>query len=141
MKPRFGETGRLLLVASAVALFIMGIAIGGAFYAPHYVNLIPWKWFRFAAGTAFFVWFSLNAYWRVRRLPLFWSIFTIFLLIHCVGIGHFYYSGPGLSIMEVALLSGVEWVCMALVLHWILHAVPDFRPRSPRSSSGWTPTF
>jgi hypothetical protein len=140
LNPKLGDTGRLILVASALAIVVMGLIIGSiVLLPPQYIDNFQWKWMRFSLGFMFLIWFSLKTYWKLRRSLAFWGIFTCFFLVHGFGVGHFYYAGQGLSILEVGVIGGAEWGCMALVIYWVLHTAPDLRTRPRRSR--WTPTL
>jgi hypothetical protein len=94
LRIQLGDRGRLILTALALTVIIGAIAV----YLPlHYLDRNQWKWIRFSMGTTFLFWFSLQAYWKLRRSLVFWGILSSFLLVHALGVGHFYLAGQGLS--------------------------------------------
>jgi FtsH-binding integral membrane protein len=136
LKIKLNDRLRLILVATTLVALIMVVA----FIIPtRYIEKFQWKWVRFSLGTALIIWFSLKAYWKLRGSLVFWGIFATFLIGHCLGIGYFYYVGQGLSILEIGLVSGAEWGCMAVIIYRILHTAPELRQRN--SQSPWTPTI
>jgi hypothetical protein len=126
-------------VILAALVIVAIVAAIGVFLPQQYFEKIQWKWFRFSTGTILLVWLSLHAYWKIRKSLRFWCIFLSFLAVHLLGVGHFYYVGGGLSTVEVAVVGGIEWGCMAVVIYKVLRATPDLRQRHPRSP--WTPTL
>jgi len=115
-------------------IFILLVVV----YVPaKYTDRIQGKWARFAAMTGFLVVFSLSSYWKSRKSPGFWGIFLSFLALHLLGVGHLWAVYNGLSTLVVGLVGGAEWVCMALVIYWVLGVGPDMR--SHHSRSRWIP--
>lgn len=141
MSRTLSDTSRLLLVASIVAIVFIGLTIGGVvlFHPnPKSADRVPWKWIRFSLAFGCLIWFSLNAYWRLRKSLPFWGIFATFLLVHGLGLGYLYSTGQGLSTLEVSLVSGLAFGCMALVIYWVLGVGPEVRRQ--HSKSPWIPT-
>lgn len=124
MKIKLSDRGRLILVAMTLAVLIM---LAAFVVPPRYIERFQWKWFRFSLETVLWVWILLRIYWKLRRSLVFWGIFTGFLVVHALGVGHFYYVGQGFGLLEVALVYGVETICMAVVIYWVLHTGPDLR--------------
>ncbi len=126
MKIQLADRWRLIIAAFVVTILIMVITVSLIVYVPERrLEKFEWKWFRFSLVSALLVWFSLKAYWKLRKSAVFWGIFAGFLLFHCLGFGYFHYVGQGLNTLEVALLSGVEWGCMAIIIYKALRAAPD----------------
>jgi len=136
LRIRLGDKSRLILVALALAAIMVACIV---WLPTQYLGRTQWKWIRFSMGTIFLIWLSLHAYWKLRKSIVFWCIFCGFLLIHCFGVGRFYYVGEGLSTLDVSILAGAECGCMAVAIYWILHKGPDLRQRPARSR--WTPTL
>ncbi len=131
---------RLILVASAVAIAtIVVIALAVVYVPARYMDRIQGKWVRFGVMTIAFAVFSLNSYWRKRKSLGFWGIFLSFLGLQIFGVGRLWTVYNGLSTLVVGLVGGVEWVCMALVIYWVLGVGPDVRPQRPKSR--WIPTL
>lgn len=131
---------RLILAALAVAIAtIVVIALTVVYVPARYTDRIQGRWVRFALVTIFFIVFSLNSYWKSRKSLGFWGIFLSFLTLHLLGVGHLWAIYNGLSTLVVGLVGGAEWVCMALVIYWVLGVGPDVRPERPKSR--WTPTL
>jgi len=140
LRLRLGDSGRLALAAIVFAAIVLALAVAAAFYFPNSKE-IPWKWVRFSLEVIFLIWISLTAYWRIRKKMAFWGIFAGFLLVHVFGVGYFYYAGQGLGVLEVGLVGGAEWVCMAVIIYKFLHTTPDLDQRHSRTKSRWTPTL
>lgn len=107
------------------------------FVPSKYADKIQVTWVRFGTMTLGLAVFSLAAYWKVRKYPLFWAVFLAFLLAHLLIVGHLWVVCGGLSTVTVGLLGGSEFCAMALLLYWVLGAVPDFRRW--RGRSPWIP--
>ena len=138
LKIQLTDRSRLILAALAVAVLMMLFILLMVVYVPsHYTDRIHWKWVRFAVMTAGFIVFSLNSYWRSRKSLGFWGIFSTFLVMHLLGVGHLWAVYNGLSTLVVGLVGGAEWGCMALVIYWVLDVGPDLR--SHQSRSRWIP--
>jgi hypothetical protein len=88
--------------------------------------------------TVAFALFSLNSYWKERRSLGFWAIFLGFLGLQMFGVGRLWMLYNGLSTLVVGLVGAAEWVCMVLVIYWVLGVGPDVRRHAPKSR--WTPT-
>ena len=71
------------------------------------------------------VYYELKAYWRLRKSIGFWAIFLSFLFAYFLALGYFFHTGEGVSLVTFALTGSCEFVCMALVIYWILGAGPN----------------
>jgi hypothetical protein len=136
MKIKLSDRGRLILVAVTLVMLIMLVA----FTVPtRYLEKFQWKWFRFSLEAVICVSIMLRIYWKLRRSLVFWCIFAGFLCLHILGVGYYYYMGPGLGVLAVGLVYGIETICMAIVIYWILRTGPGLREHN--SQSPWTPTL
>lgn len=79
---------------------------------------------RFLFVSVGFVGYAIRAYWKLRRSLIFWSIFLGFLVIHLLGIGYFFYAGPGLPLLIFGPSCAVELMGMGFVIYWILGVGP-----------------
>jgi hypothetical protein len=126
---------RLVLAASGLAVVLIPAIIASVILIPGQ-NRINWKWARFAIVTAFFVVHCVRSYWRARGHLRFWAILFAVLIIHFLGVGYFYYAGPGLLPLLVFVpIVAVEWGILAVVVYKVLGIGPPARKRrisSPR---------
>jgi hypothetical protein len=125
------------LALGAIVLLSVGFVV--VFVPSAYIDRIQGKWVRFGAMTAIFIAYSLKTYWRVRNSLGFWCIFAGFLALHVLGVGHLWLIYNGLSTIEVGIIGGAEWGCMALLIYWVLGIRPDVRRQHPKSR--WIPTL
>ena len=116
-----------------ILLALVGV-FSGLVIPPKYTDKIPWKWVRFAAMTLFFIVFSMRKYRNAPGSLRLWCIFLIFLAVHVLGVGYLWHLEDGFSTIGVAIVGTAEWICMALVIYWLLGITPDFR-REPGSHS------
>lgn len=125
MKP-MSDRNRLILTAFAVAAILTGgILLIVSVVPPSYLNRFQAKWIRFGGVTIFFVWYTLRAYWKLRRRVSFWTIYILVLVIHIWGLGHFFFHGNGVSTVTFAVAGAAEFGCMGLVIYWTLGRWPD----------------
>ena len=128
------------MAALAVAIVtIVFIVLTVVYVPPHYTDRVQGKWVRFAFITVFLIAFSLKTYWKARKLLGFWCIFLSFFVLHLLGLGHLWAVYDGLPTLVAGLVGGAEWVCMALVIYWVLGVGPDVHTH--RSRSRWIPWF
>lgn len=140
LKIQLSDRGRLILVALTVAVVIVVVGVLVGLLVPlRYTHRIQGKWVRFVGMTIIFIAYSLRTYWRAKNSLGFWCIFLGFLVLHILGVGHLWSIYGGLSTIEVGLIGGAEWVCMALVIYWVLGVRPNVRSQRPKSR--WIPTL
>jgi hypothetical protein len=138
LKLKLSDRKRLVLSALAVASIIIVGVIALIFLVPaKYHSNIDFKWFRFGVATAVLILYSVHAYWRARRSLRFWCIFLSFLAVYVFGVGYLWTIYGGLSTAEIALIAFLWWICMALVIYWMLGIGPDLRRH--RGKSPWVP--
>jgi hypothetical protein len=136
MRIQLSDRGRLILTALATFVLVAAAIIS---VPSRYLNSIEWKWVRFGGMTLFLILYSLKTYWRQRKSVRFLAIFLGFLSLDLFGVGYLWSIYNGLSTIEVAIVGVLEWVCMALLIHWALGVGPDVRTQHPKSP--WTPTL
>lgn len=121
---RLSDRARLVLWSLLIVVTILTIAV----LTPLTIlDKIEWKWVRFAAVTAIFVWYSLKMFRKGRAHKEFWIIVLSSLLVHLVGVGYFFWSGSGLSFSTFAPLVGAEWGIMAVILYKRLGLIPELQ--------------
>ena len=122
---QIGDRRRLLLVAVGVALLLLPLIWASVVFVPRqYTAQISWKWTRFVVVTIFFVVYCLKTYWRARRHLRFWAILLGVFLIHFLGVGYFYYAGPGLPLVVFGPTVALEWALLALSVYHVLGIGP-----------------
>jgi hypothetical protein len=68
--------------------------------------------------------YAIKAYWKLRRLWVFWSIFLAFFFLHVLCLGYFFYAGEGLPLLTFGPACGLELMGMALVIYRVLGVGP-----------------
>jgi len=141
MKRSLSDRERLILVALALALVTATVIWATVVFIPerHVNGMLQGHWLRFGIVTLFLCAFLLRAYWKARKSLGFWIIFSGFLAVHCLGLGHLWAIYNGFSTLEFVLLGCGEWVLIALLLYWVTGVEPSLRPW--RSRSRWVPTL
>ena len=125
LSPTAKDRVRLLIVATGVAaVAIFAILITAVLTPQLYRSRIEWKWVRFAVVTILFVAYCMKTYWRARRRPGFWVILLGILVIHFLGVGHFYYFGEGLPLILFGPAVAFEWALLALAIYHFLGIGP-----------------
>jgi hypothetical protein len=122
---------RLLLVATGVAIVAIPAIVAAVVLIPGQ-DRISWKWARFAVVTTFFVVYCLKTYWLARRHLRFWAILFGIFVIHFLGVGYFYYAGPGLPLMVFGPVVALEWALLALAVYRVLGIGPPASRHSDR---------
>jgi hypothetical protein len=123
---RLSDRRRLLLTAFVLSVIVTGaILLLVAVVPSRYLNHFETKWIRFVVVTSFFIWYTLKAFWKVRKRPAFWAIFLTVLITHVWGIGQFFYRGNGVSLVTFMLAGMAEFACMGLAIYWVLGVSPE----------------
>lgn len=107
--PYVADRLRLLLTAIGVLLVLVSLAWVSAVWIPKpYGEYVFGKWMRFAVVTISAIAYLIRAYWHARKHIAVWLLFVPLLLIHVVGLGYFFYTGPGLSLVTFGPTVGFE---------------------------------
>jgi hypothetical protein len=123
LSPHTKDRVRLLLVAVGVAIVAIPAIVAAIVLIPGQ-DRINWKWGRFTVVTIFFVVYCLKTYWLARKLLRFWAILFGILVIHFLGVGYFYYAGPGLPLIVFGPTVALEWALLALAVYHVLGIGP-----------------
>ena len=116
---------RLLLIGLGVTILLLPIIWASVVLVPtEYKGRVSWKWARFTVVTIFFIVYCLKTYWRARKHVQFWVILFAILVIHFVGIGYFYYAGPGLPLLAFGPTVALEWALLAVAVYKVLGIGP-----------------
>jgi hypothetical protein len=128
IEPQVKDRLRLVLVAMGVAMIAIPVIVATVWLVPG-LNHVNWKWGRFTVVTAFFVVYCLKTYWRDRKHLEFWGILFVIFVIHFVGVGFFFYAGPGLPLFTFGPVVGLEWGLLAVAVYHFLGIGPPAHKR------------
>ena len=123
LSPKAKDRVRLLLAATGVAVVAIPAIVAVIILIPGQ-DRINWKWGRFTVVTIFFVVYCLTTYWRARKDLRFWAILFGIFVLHFLGVGYFYYAGPGLPLMVFGPIVALEWALLAVAVYHFLGIGP-----------------
>src|SRR5581483_2315554 len=117
-----------MLAALALAAIFFFVAIG----VPDSIAQVLFsKWGRFGVLTLVLLGFLIRVYWRARGRLAFWGLLLVFLVVHVLLLGYFYYTGVGLPFLLVGMVAGAEIAGFGLLVHCTL----GIEPKLPSTSA------
>ena len=118
---------RLVVVAIGLAIILLGVMWASFVLIPkQYLDSVfsSSKWGRFGVVTICFAVYCLKTYWRARKHLRFWAILLGIFVLHFLGVGYFYYAGPGLPLLVFGPTVALEWALLALAVYHFLGIGP-----------------